>query len=458
MERKNIKIAVGMSGGVDSSVAAKILKDQGYNVVGFMMKLWGEGKKHCKARDPSTYGSRGRENACCDIEGVEDAKRVAQKLGIPFYVVDVREKFKKEIVDYFLKEYKNLRTPNPCVKCNEKIKFGWLLDFAKKTGCDYLATGHYARVASDLSFTNSQFPLNEKMKNDKINGKWKMENGKYHLLKGVDENKDQSYFLYRLNQEQLSKIIFPVGDYSKAEVRAMAKKWKLPVHEKKESQEICFIQEKDYRVFLRRYIPKSYFKPGEIVDSAGNIVGKHEGLINYTIGQRRGIEQDTKYKIQDTRNKQISKSKLQISNKNLNSKFKILNSDKRPLYVVGFDVEKNRLIVGENSEIFRNEMTITDCHFISERLNAEGLKQRDLTIKIRYRHAAVACHPVLDTGSSLDSRFRGNDKKRSGNDKKGSRNDKLVVRFEEKQRAITPGQSAVLYYNDEVLGGGIISE
>ncbi|MFA4995979.1 MAG: tRNA 2-thiouridine(34) synthase MnmA [Patescibacteria group bacterium] len=379
IKSKKIKVAIGMSGGVDSSVAAKLLKDQGYEVVGFMMKLWPGSEIKCD-----------KDNACCDIDGLQDAKRIAAILDIPFYVVDVREKFKKEVVDYFIEEYKNLRTPNPCVKCNEKIKFGWLLDFAKKTGCDYLATGHYARIASDsgscqLSVVSCQ------------NG-----NTTFHLFKGKDENKDQSYFLYRLNQDQLKHIIFPVGEYTKEEVRALAKKWNLPVHEKKESQEICFIQEKDYRDFLKKNIPADFFKPGEIVDLFGNIVGKHEGLINYTIGQRRGIAQDTSNKIQDT----------------------------KPMYVIGYNVEENRLIVGEDKDIYKDHMNVEDVHFIQNQ-ESRIKNQEDVQVKIRYRHPAVPCKIIIH-------------------------NSKFMIQFNEPQRAITPGQSAVFYEGEEVLGGGII--
>ncbi len=418
-KNKKPRVAIGMSGGVDSSVAAKVLLDQGCEVVGFMMKLW-SGESCTPSSSPST---RGRENACCDIDGLQDAKRVAKILGIPFYVVDVREKFKEEVADYFIEEYKNLRTPNPCVKCNEKIKFGWLLDFAKKTGCQYLATGHYARIASDLSLINSHLSLNEKFKNKQINEKCEMKNGQYHLLRGVDEHKDQSYFLYRLNQEQLSKIIFPVGEYTKDEVRAMAKKWDLPVHEKKESQEICFVQEKDYREFLRKNIAENYFKSGDIVDLSGNIVGKHDGLINYTVGQRKGIEQ--------TKGLQISNSKFLISNQNPSPKIQVPKpGDKSPLYVVGFDVKKNYLIVGEDKDIYKDQMTIKDVHLIRNH-ESRMMNNGEIQVKIRYRHEAVPCKTIIQ-------------------------NSKFIIQFKEPQRAITPGQSAVFYNGDEVLGGGVI--
>jgi len=429
---KKLRVAIGMSGGVDSSVAAKILKDQGYEVVGFMMKLW-PGESCTPSSSPST---RGRDNACCDIDGLQDAKRIAAILDIPFYVVDVREKFKEEVADYFIEEYKNMRTPNPCVKCNEKIKFGWLLDFAKSVGCDYLATGHYARIASDSGNSkqidargvipdlirdpglDSRFRGNDKEEigNDEV---WGEDDGTaFHLLRGKDENKDQSYFLYRLNQDQLKHILFPIGEYTKDEVRAMAKKWNLPVYEKKESQEICFIQEKDYREFLRKNISEDYFKPGEIVDSIGNVIGRHQGLINYTIGQRRGIEQSKAL--------QIPKSKLQISNKIQNP------DDKLPLYVIGFNKEKNQLIVGEDKNVYQKEMIVGSIHAVQNADNRIQITE-NIKVKIRYRHPAVE---IKNAHAHTDGL--------------------ILVNFKELQRAVTSGQSAVFYDGDEVLGGGII--
>jgi tRNA-specific 2-thiouridylase len=372
MEKGKIKVAIGMSGGVDSSVAAKILKDQGYDVVGFMLKLWSEDNTSCAAKD----------NTCCDIEGLEDAKRIANILDIPFYVIDARAKFKKDVADYFVNEYKKLRTPNPCVKCNELIKFGWLLDFAKKTGCDFLATGHYSKITKDGEG--------------------------YHLSKGRDENKDQSYFLYKLNQEQFSHIMFPLGDVTKEETRALAQKWNLPVFEKRESQEICFIKDKDFRHFLRRNIPEKYFTTGDIVNSEGEVLGSHSGLINYTIGQRKGVDQDLKSKSDD---------------------------DKEPLYVVGFDVKKNQLIVGSDSEIYKKEMVVSDVNWIDLNYESQVANIKHLKVKIRYRHPAVEISKI----------------------KYEVANKECKVLFEKPVRAITPGQSAVFYLGDEVLGGGTIT-
>ena len=379
-DHKKIKVAVAMSGGVDSSVAAMLLKKQGYEVVGFMMKLW---------YDPSCKID-GRENACCDEKSVNDARQVADKLGIPFYLVDAREEFKKEVVDYFIEEYKALRTPNPCVKCNQKIKFGWLLDFAKKAGCEFLATGHYARIVSNSGNSKTK-TLNSKL---------------FYLLKGIDEKKDQSYFLYNLTQEQLAHVIFPVGEYTKDEIRKMAKEADLPVHEKVESQEICFIQENDYREFLKRHISKDYFKEGDIVDSHGYLIGHHLGLINYTIGQRKGVNQE----------------------------YRIMNQgeEKKPLYVIGFDLQKNQLIVGEEAELYKSEAEVDNASLIQDQeLNIEN--QEKLKVKIRYRAKETKCSISL-----IDDA-------------------RCLVRFFEPQRAVTPGQSAVFYKGEEVVGGGIIA-
>ena len=373
-DAKRLRVAVGMSGGVDSAVAAALLKKQGYDVVGFMMKLWSD--ESCAVS---------RDNACCDEQGLRDAHKIADILDIPFYVVDVRKVFKDEIADYFIDEYKNLRTPNPCVKCNDRIKFGWLLDFAKKTGCEKIATGHYARILPGMD--------SEQNRQRKSHIK---------LMRGKDTNKDQSYFLYGLSQEQLDHIVFPLGEMTKPEVRALAKKMKLPVHEKGESQEICFIQEKDYREFLRRHIPSEFYQSGQIVNAEGKVLGEHTGLINYTIGQRKNVNQE-----------------LRIMN----------HEDKKPLYVIKFDVLHNRLVVGEDKEVYQIEMTVGDMKWISDKQLAIGNKR--LTVKIRYRHEAVPCK-IKDDGEGLK------------------------VEFEKSQRAITPGQSAVFYSEEEVLGGGII--
>ncbi|MCX6812195.1 MAG: tRNA 2-thiouridine(34) synthase MnmA [Candidatus Berkelbacteria bacterium] len=415
-----MKLAIALSGGVDSAVAAKILKDYGHDLVGLFLKLWSDPTSSAQGglRGTSPLFPDGktcrRDNHCCDYQALEDARAVAAKLNIPFYVINAKSEFKKAVVDYFLTEYQNLRTPNPCIICNEKIKFDLLLKKALAIGCEKLATGHYARINQRSKIKDQ----NDKSKSKK----------EYHLLKGVDETKDQSYMLYRLNQNQLAKILFPLGEMKKIDVRKLAIKYNLPVKEKPESQEICFFADKDYRNFLRRYLPEKFFLPGEIVDIEGNVVGQHQGLLNYTIGQRKLIDQKSK-----------------IKNQNDKSKIK----DKKPLYVVGFNQEKNQLIVGGNNEVFKKEMIVNSLNFIH---NSEFIIQNsNLSVKIRYRHSEVTCkitsHPELVEGSS----------------------DNIKVIFAEPQRAITPGQSAVIYGRspsrearfgrakwDEVLGGGII--
>jgi len=395
MEAKKIKIALGMSGGVDSSVAALLLKQQGYLVVGLFMKLW---------HDPTCDVAR--ENSCCDEQAERDARRIAKMLGIQFYVVDAREPFRKAITDYFIDEYKNLRTPNPCIRCNKLIKFGWLLDYAEKLGCSYLATGHYARIlnSSELSITNYQLPINSQQPDsDKsIDNYW-------HLLKGVDSSKDQSYFLYQLSQEQLSKIIFPLGEMTKPEVRKIALENKLPVYEKAESQEICFIQDKDHREFLRRHLPTEYFKQGKIILETGEIVGEHNGLVNYTIGQRRNVNQE-----------------LRIT---------FHGKDKEPLYVTGFDFIKNELIVGFESSLYRSEFEIEEANWLNPltELRIKNNELGDVKVKIRYKSEEVPC--AIE--ALPNSKFR--------------------VRTSIPVRALANGQSAVFHNGEEVLGGGIIS-
>ena len=306
------KVAVAMSGGVDSSLTAAILICKGYEVVGVTMQL---------------ESDNFRERSCCSSKDVDDAAAVAEKLGIDFHVVDFRADFQKNVINYFVAEYLNGRTPNPCVRCNKRIKFGKLFDFADEIGADFLATGHYARIV--------------------------FEDNRYKLKKALDIRKDQSYVLYNLTPEKLSRIILPLGEMTKIETRALAEKLNLPVAQKPDSQEICFIPDNDYKSFLQNFAPNAEaLQAGEIVDTAGKILGRHNGVANYTIGQRKG---------------------LGIAAPN-------------PLYVVKIDAENNQVIVGGADEVFSSELTAENVHWIYE----PAFPAR-LTAKIRYGPRVADC-------------------------------------------------------------------
>jgi len=353
-EKRNKKVVVAMSGGVDSSVAAALLKRAGFDVIGVFMKFWKEGG----------HG----ENRCCSSESEKRARKVAKILKISFYVLNFEKEFKKRIVDYFLKENKKGLTPNPCVVCNKEIKFGLLLEKALKMNADYVATGHYAR---SVEARRQQV---------------------YKLLKGKDKDKDQSYFLWMLNQKQLKHILFPVRDYSRVEVEKMAKKFRLPFSGVKKSQEICFIP-KTVEDFLKRYLKS---KTGRIITKDSKTIGKHEGLWFYTIGQRKGI-----------------------------------GLPGGPYYVLDKDLEKNLLIVTKNEkDLYKKELTAKKVNWVSGKKPKLPLK---ITAKIRYRHQAAAAviTKILNTGS-------------------------YILKFVRPQRAITPGQSVVFYQGQKLLGGGII--
>ncbi len=349
------RVVVAMSGGVDSSMAAVLLLEQGYEVIGIMLRLWAEA-------GPAA-------NRCCTPDAVSDARRVADTLGIPFYVRDYKELFKATVVDYFTQTYARSLTPNPCLICNRQIRFGQLLDEALALGADYLATGHYARVRQ-------------------------AEGGDYQLLKGVDADKDQSYVLHRLGQAQLAHTLFPVGGYSKLEIREMAQARNLPVFDRADSQDLCFLGNGDYREFLSRHAPGAA-RPGPILDSSGRILGEHQGLPYYTIGQRKGL----------------GIAALQ------------------PLYVLALEPARNALIVGTVEELGRRELTAADVTYISGRPPGAPLH---VTAKIRYkaREVRATLSPLPDN--------------------------RAHVRFEEPLRDITPGQSVVFYQADVVLGGGVI--
>jgi tRNA-specific 2-thiouridylase len=352
-KKNNLKVIIAMSGGIDSSVAAALLKRAGFDVVGIFMRFWSE-------------GGSGR-NRCCSPEAEKRARLVAQFLGIPFYVFNFEKEFKKRIVDYFLKEYKAGRTPNPCVVCNKEIKFGLLLEKALALGADFVATGHYVR--RDFG-----------------------RQGPIKLLMARDKEKDQSYFLWQLSQNQLRRILFPVGNYTKSQVRQLAEKYSLPLVSAPESMEVCFIKD-SIPNFLARNLKQ---KSGRIVGDRGEVLGRHHGLAFYTIGQRRGIE---------------------------------LTGG--PFFVLKKDTKKNLLIVTKNEKrLFEKEMMVKNFNWISGRVPRFPLR---VQVKIRYRHPAV---PAV-----IEKKFR---------------DGRLKVIFDVRQKAITPGQSAVFYNGQELLGGGII--
>lgn len=352
------KVLVAMSGGVDSSVAACLLKDQGYDVAGVFLHFW---------KDESS-GS-GTENRCCSLESLLDAKAVAAKIGIPLFTFDYSAKFKKEVVDTFLSEYQSGRTPNPCVTCNKKIKTARLLKQARALGFDYLATGHYLKIEK--------------------------EGGEQVLLRAKDKNKDQTYFLYTLSQDELKHLLFPLGNFKKPQVRKLAEKYGLKIAAKPESQDICFLAG-DHNIFLKKYLK---LRSGDIrILGSNEKIGEHLGLPLYTIGQRRGLVGGI-----------------------------------GPFYVSGFDYKKNILYVVKewNDKIlYQREFNVKNVNWLSSKAPKKKFKAQ---VVIRYGHKAVNCEVL-----PLENK-----------------NDYQVI-FSRPQRAVTPGQSAVFYDGQKVLGGGII--
>ena len=354
------RVLIGMSGGVDSSVAAYILKEQGYEVIGVTMQIW-----------PDLPGQvREKEGGCCSLSAVDDARRVANHIGIPFYVMNFKEVFKDKVIDYFIDEYVKGRTPNPCIACNRHIKFDRFLKKALELDAFYVATGHYADIIYD----------NQKQR--------------YLLKKSAAVGKDQTYALYSMTQYQLEHTLFPLGQYTKEQVRDIAKKIGLTVANKPDSQEICFVDDNDYGKFIEQQLDRE-IKSGNFVDTKGNVLGKHKGIIHYTIGQRKGLG--------------IAFGK--------------------PMYVVAIDIENNTVVLGEHHEVFSNQMIVEQINLISLSSLTEP---RRVKVKIRYTapEAPAILYPIEDN--------------------------KIRVVFDEPQRAITPGQAAVFYEDDYVLGGGII--
>lgn len=353
------KVVVGMSGGVDSSVAAYLLKEQGYDVIGVTMQIWQDEDEYVKEQ----------EGGCCGLSAVEDARRVADMLEIPYYVMNFKREFKTNVMDYFIDEYLSGRTPNPCIACNRYVKWESLLHRSMEIGADYIATGHYARID-------------------------RLPNGRYAVRTSATAAKDQTYALYNLTQDQLSRTLMPVGEYTKDEIREIACKIGLRVANKPDSQDICFVPDGDYASFIEKETGKTT-EPGNFVDVSGKIIGRHKGLIHYTVGQRKGL--------------------------NL--------SMGHPVFVVALKPETNEVVIGETSDVFSNKV-------YANRINCMGVADFDsdmrMTGKIRYSHKGATC---------LVRRIE---------------EDLLECVFDEPQRAVTPGQALVLYNGEYVMGGGTI--
>lgn len=353
------RVVVAMSGGVDSSVCAALLHDRGYECIGVTMKLW-----------DGPEAVEGHHKTCCTLDDVSDARRVAGQLGIPFYVANFKEPFARHIVNDFIASYQNGFTPNPCAQCNRHLKFAALQQRAQQLGADCVATGHYASVVRD-------------------------DDGRYCIRRGRDAGKDQSYFLFDLSQEQLSHALFPLGDFSKGEVREMASQFGLKVATKPESQEICFVPSGDYRTFLRPRLKADTFRPGPVVDTSGKVLGEHQGLPFYTVGQRRGLG--------------IAAA--------------------QPLHVVSVQPGANTLVVGTRREATRDAFTVERLNWMRTPLE----RPLATTVQIRYRQQPIPAtvHPANDGQARVELR--------------------------EPQFAVAPGQAAVFYEGDTVIGGGWIA-
>jgi len=382
MEVNMEKVVVGMSGGVDSSVAAHLLQKQGYDVIGITMQIW-QDEDVCSMEE---------NGGCCGLSAVEDARRVSAVLDIPYYVMNFKQEFKENVIDYFVSEYLQARTPNPCIACNRYVKWEALLNRSLGIGASYVATGHYARII-------------------------RMPNGRYALQKSVTQAKDQTYALYNLSQQQLAHTLMPVGEYTKDEIRAMALELKLPVANKPDSQEICFIPDNDYAGFITNYLSEKEnvklmnrnmvnletdskgtytgLTPGNYINAAGEVIGKHKGLIHYTIGQRKGLD-------------------LAMG---------------QPVFVLELKPETNEVVIGKADEVFSDRLYANKLNFMAIE-DLEG--EMTVEAKIRYSHKGASC-TIKKTAV-----------------------DEVSCIFDEPQRAITPGQAVVFYKDDYVVGGGTI--
>ena len=353
------KVIVAMSGGVDSSVAALLLHRQGYDVVGVTMRLWAQERDDVPAAN----------KRCCSVEDVDDARRVCHAIGVPHYFVNFEKEFQSHVIDYFVREYDRGRTPHPCLACNDKIKFDFLLRRAMFLDADYIATGHYGRVRKNA-------------------------HGHFNLLKGVDASKDQSYVLFTLGQSELSRLLLPVGEFPKKEIREIAAESGLLVADKPDSQEICFIPSNNYREFVAERVKP---RPGNLVNLRGDILGTHPGIQFFTIGQRRGLG--------------------------------LTGSTRRPLYVTRIDSDSNEVTLGNSEDLLRTGLWASGVNYVS------GDPPEDMTsvtAKIRYKgsESSAAVTPLQDGWAQ--------------------------IKFHEPQRAVTPGQAVVFYDADRILGGGYI--
>jgi tRNA-specific 2-thiouridylase len=370
MNSESSTTAVAMSGGVDSSVVAGLLQRRGLRVVGLTMQLWNQ------RRMPELTPEGGPTGRCCSLDDVYDARYVAQQLGIPYYVVNFEDRFEEQVVKPFIDEYLAGRTPIPCTLCNNFVKFDQFLDMAAGVGASNIATGHYARLAYDAA------------------------GGRYQLRRSVDAGKDQTYFLFGLKQEQLARTQFPLGEFTKPQVRELARDLGLPVAEKPDSQEICFVPNGDYAGFIDAYFKEQGIAPeqtrGEVVDTQGRVLGEHAGVHRFTVGQRRGLG----------------------------------IAAREPLYVIATEPMAQRVVVGRNEDLLRARMTAKDVNWISIPPIAAPIRAH---IRIRNKHvpAQSTIYPTVDPA-------------------------RVEVHFDEPQRAVTPGQGAVFYDGDLVLGGGWI--